>query len=182
MGLRRAHATPHSPPLQLSPLQRRGLLWPALPAPAFSASRFTAGAIISASSSHRKPAGRRGGRSLSDRWHDGHGMPVPQPHACPPSRAPTPCHGLITVAVARLVCSALAAVRGAQLMIMRHDQRLSISISLSSDAGRSSRRRCTHRRGRAFLVDCDPVATHPPKFGLCDRVQLLLTFGDGGAK
>ena len=40
----------------------------------------------------------------------------------------------------------------------------------------------TRSEAAAFLADCDPVATHPPKFGLCDVFHLLLTFGDGGAK
>jgi hypothetical protein len=39
-----------------------------------------------------------------------------------------------------------------------------------------------HPPAKAFLADCDPAATHLPKFGLCEVFQLLLTFGDGGAK
>ena len=30
-----------------------------------------------------------------------------------------------------------------------------------------------------ILLDCGPITTHPPKFGLCDHVGLRLTFGDG---
>jgi hypothetical protein len=162
-------------PAAFSPRRGGAFYGLSLPAPAFSASRFTAGAIISASSIAPE-AGGRGGRSLSDRWHDGRGMPVlPQPYAWPPSRAPRPCHALIAV------CWALAAVRGAQLMIMRNDQRLSISSSLFRRGSKLEAPMHPPAR-QAFLVDCDPVATHPPKFGLCDRVQLLLTFGDGGAK